>query len=271
MPKFNALTNAMILAANQAAKPLLRDFGEVEKLQVARKGPADFVSIADKRTQSILVEQLSEAFPNYGFILEEGDDINADKNHVFIIDPLDGTTNFLHGIPHFAISIAAQEHGKISNAVIYDPVKNEVFVAEKGRGAFMNDQRLRVSGRGNLDNCLFATGIPFLGHGDAQAKQKFIGQLTNMMDKTAGVRRMGAASLDLAYVAAGRYDGYWEANVQVWDIAAGIAIVQEAGGNVTDFSGRSIIRTQANSQNSIDPKEVVAANFDIHQDFLELL
>lgn len=224
----SALLNVMVKAAEKAAKGLVRDFGEVEHLQVSRKGPGDFVSNADMQAQKVLREELAKARPNFGFLAEEKDGAvdTSGKAERWIIDPLDGTTNFLHGIGHWAISIAAEREGELIAGVIYDPIKNELFTAEKGIGAYLNNRRLRVSARTDLLDCLLATGIPFAGC----PVHDFIPELRAVMTKVSGVRRFGAAALDLAYVAAGRYDTYWERNIKPWDIAAGIVLVREAGG-----------------------------------------
>ncbi|MDE0814831.1 MAG: inositol monophosphatase family protein [Alphaproteobacteria bacterium] len=231
--------NVMAMAAEKAARALVRDFGEVEQLQVSRKGPADFVSTADTKAEKTLVRELSKARPNFGFLLEEqGEIAGVDPMNRWIIDPLDGTTNFLHGLPHFAISIALEYDKEVIAGVIYDPVRDEMFWSERGQGTYLNDKRLRVSGRDQLSEGLFATGIPFMGILEDGGHQLFIRQLENVMGVTSGVRRWGAASLDLAYVAAGRYDGFWENGLNPWDVAAGILMVREAGGQVTDISGR---------------------------------
>ena len=243
-----ALMNVMIGAARKAGRGLPRDFGEVEQLQVSQKGPSDFVSAADLKSERILREELSKARPGFGFLAEEsGAHAGSDAENRWIIDPLDGTTNFLHGLPHFAISVALERAGESVAGVIYDPIKNEMFVAEKGSGAFMNDRRLRVSARKSLGESILATGIPFRGQGDPVV---FSRQLEFAMRETAGVRRFGAASLDLAYVAAGRYDAFWEEGLAPWDVAAGILLVREAGGYVSDLKGgqtmlhgRSILAT----------------------------
>jgi myo-inositol-1(or 4)-monophosphatase len=222
-------------AAYRAAHGLIHDFGEVEQLQVSRKGPAGFVSEADYRAEHTLRAELGRARPAYGFLLEEGGEVaGTDTEHRWIVDPLDGTTNFLHGIPHFAISLAVQEGAEIRSAVVYDPVKDEMFWAEKGGGAYVNDHRLRVSARPRLIDALIATGIP---HGERPGQKEFLGQLEAVMAKTSGVRRLGAAALDLAYVAAGRYDGFWESHLSPWDLAAGILLVREAGGMVSEIDG----------------------------------
>ncbi len=227
----SANMNVMIKAARIAGRSLIKDFGEVENLQVSVKGAGDFVSKADLRAQSIIKEQLLEARPNYGWLAEEedGEIIGPDPTRRWIVDPLDGTTNFLHGMPHFAVSIALEHKGDIVAAVVYDPAKDELFHSEKGQGAFMNQTRLRVSGRRSMIESVFATGImPTGGSHLTQVLQ----DLGRMIPATAGIRRWGAASLDLAYVAAGRYDGYWEYGLNPWDIAAGVLIVREAGGFV---------------------------------------
>lgn len=232
----SALMNVMLIAVKKAAKGLVRDFGELENLQVSRKGPSDFVSNADLKAEKILKAELRKARPAYSFLMEEsGAEDGADTSRRWIVDPLDGTTNFLHGIPHFAISVALEEKGEIVAGVIYNPILDELYTAEKGNGAFVNDRRLRVSGRRDLAESLFATGIPFQGKG---GHARFLGQLAKVMAKTSGVRRIGAASLDLAYVAAGRVDGYWEEGLHPWDCAAGILLVKEAGGYVTTLDGK---------------------------------
>lgn len=223
-------------ACRKAAVRLRRDFGEVSQLQVSRKGPADFVSAADRATEALLVDELSRARPGWGFLREEGDAITgAPGAPRFIVDPLDGTTNFLHGIPHFAISVAVEKAGELVVGVVYQPLTDETFWAERGRGAWLHNARLRVSGRRDLAECLVATGIPYRGHGD---RARFEAILHRVMPEVAGIRRFGAASLDLAWVAAGRFDAFWEEGLKPWDVAAGILLVQEAGGFVTDFRGQ---------------------------------
>ncbi|WP_343717586.1 inositol monophosphatase family protein [Inquilinus sp.] len=231
------LITVMIRAAQKAGRGLVRDFGEVENLQVSRKGPADFVSAADLKAEETLRDELTRARPRFGWLMEEGGVIEGeDKDRRWVVDPLDGTTNFLHGIPHFAISIALEQDGVPVAGVIFNPVTDELYWAEKGAGAFLNDRRLRVSSRKNLADSLIGTGMPFMGRGDSLAYQR---ELQMIMPHVAGIRRMGAASLDLAYVAAGRFDGFWETGLNPWDIAAGIVLVQEAGGFVTDVDGKS--------------------------------
>jgi myo-inositol-1(or 4)-monophosphatase len=233
----SALINSMLKAADKAAWRLKRDFGEVENLQVSRKGPADFVTAADLKAEEILRNELAKARPGYGFLLEEGGKTPAsdESERRWIVDPLDGTSNFLHGLPHFAISIALEERGEILAGLVLDPLKNEIYHAEKGTGAYLNDRRLRVSGRSRLSESLIATGAPYMGHGD---RSLFLAECNQIMAETAGIRRWGAASLDLAYVAAGRYDGFWEWGLSPWDTAAGIILVREAGGIVSQVDNR---------------------------------
>ncbi|MEM9751705.1 MAG: inositol monophosphatase family protein [Pseudomonadota bacterium] len=235
MAHASPLITVMVGAARKAARSLRRDFGEVEQLQVSRKGAADFVSAADVRAEEILVEELRKARPKYGFLLEEGGEIEGtDNSNRWIVDPLDGTTNFLHGLPHFAISIALERDREPYAGVIFNPITDELYWGEKGQGAFMNERRLRVSGRSDLSESIFATGIPFLGRGE---HDQFLGELRRIMAHTAGVRRWGAAALDLAFVAAGRYDGFWERGLAPWDVAAGMVLVREAGGVVETIEG----------------------------------
>ncbi|MFC3676462.1 inositol monophosphatase family protein [Ferrovibrio xuzhouensis] len=255
-----ALINAMANAARKAQRSLIRDFNEVENLQVSKKGPADFVSAADRKAEKILQQELAKLRPDFGFVMEEGGRIEAkDGKHYWIIDPLDGTTNFLHGIPHFAISIGVTRDDDLIAGVILDVVRDELFWAEKGGGAFLNDRRLRVSARRKLPEALFATGIPFHGR---PGHAPFLKEMTSVMAEVAGIRRMGAAALDLAYVAAGRYDGFWEANLSPWDIAAGIVIVREAGGLVTDLAG---------GEKMLETGGIIAANDAMHTPLRKLL
>ena len=225
----SANLNLMIKAARRAGRSLVKDFREVENLQVSSKGAGDFVSRADIAAEKIIREELMEGRPNYGWLAEETKQEirGSDPTRRWIVDPLDGTTNFLHGMPHWAVSIALEHKGEIVTAVVYDPAKDEMFVAEKGMGAFVNDMRLRVSGRRAMIECVFATGLPFAGRGDLPAT---LGELARLLPQCAGVRRWGAAALDLAYVAAGRYDGFWERALHPWDVAAGLLLVKEAGG-----------------------------------------
>ncbi len=255
------ILNVMIRAADRAARGLKRDFGEVANLQVSRKGPADFVSAADLRAEKILKEELRKARPDYGFLMEESGAQAGrnDSERCWIVDPLDGTTNFLHGLPHFAVSIGLVEADRVIAGVVYDPIKEDLFYAEKGGGAYLNDRRMRVSSRGRLDESLLATGIPFKGRGGEEA---FTDELDQAMRQTAGVRRWGTASLDFAYVAAGRYDGYWERDVEPWDVAAGILLVREAGGYVTAIDGGQV---------RLDGHSFLAANDRLHDTLVKLL
>lgn len=240
----SANLNVMMKTARRAGRALLKDFGEVENLQVSTKGPGDFVSRADRNAEKIIKEALMEARPTYGFLGEEGTEIDGeDPTRRWIVDPLDGTTNYLHGMPHWAVSIALEHKGEIVIGVIYDPVKDELFFAEKGGGAWMNEKRLRVSGRSRMIESVFATGLPFAGRSDLPESLKDLGRL---LPACAGVRRWGAAALDLAYVAAGRYDGFWERRLQPWDMAAGLVIVREAGGIVEPLKpGGNIMEDRA--------------------------
>ena len=226
----SANLNVMLKTARKAAKGLLKDFGEVEQLQVSAKGPGDFVSRADRQAERVIREALMEARPSYGFLGEEDGAVpGEDPTRRWIVDPLDGTTNFLHGLPHWAISIALEHKGQIVAGVVYDPVKDEMFFAEKGLGAFLNESRLRVSGRTRMTEAIFATGVPF---GPRRDLPTTLADMARLMPLCAGVRRFGAAALDLAYVAAGRYEGFWERGLMPWDMAAGLLIVSEAGGFV---------------------------------------
>lgn len=260
MASYSANVTVMTGAARKAARGLIRDFGEVENLLVSVKGVSDFVSKADIKAEQVIRADLTHARPAYGWMGEESEPVEGtDPRRRWIVDPLDGTTNFLHGLPHWAISIAMEHKDEVVAAVIYDPVKDELFTAEKGAGAWMNGKRIRVSNRKDLSECLFATGVPF---GAKKTLGKTTGDLIALMPACAGVRRMGAASLDLAYVAAGRYDGYWERELQPWDIAAGILLVREAGGYITDISGGSDILAAGS---------VIASNAEIHAKFAKML
>ena len=250
----SALMNVMDQAARKATRGLARDFGEVEHLQVSVKGPADFVSAADTRAEQVLFEELSRARPGYGFLMEERGAIEgADKTHRWIIDPLDGTTNFLHGIPVFAISIGLERDGEIVAGLIHNPASGETFTAERGKGAYLNDRRIRIAGRTTMDDCVIATGIPHRGKSD---HAQFLSECEMVMSRSAGLRRMGAASLDLAWVAAGRFDGFWERNLQAWDLAAGVILVKEAGGYVTGLGGKP---------DMLETGGIVAGNEQIHR------
>jgi myo-inositol-1(or 4)-monophosphatase len=254
------IINVMASAALKAARRLIRDFGEVEQLQVSVKGPGEFVSSADLRAEQVLRTELAKARPGYGMLMEEsGTTPGSDTRHRWIVDPLDGTTNFLHGIPHFAISIALERDSEIIAGVIYEPLRDELFWAEKGGSAFLNDRRLRVSARRNMGDAVIGTGMPFTGRGD---HARYLATLAPIMAATSGVRRQGAAALDLAYVAAGRLDGYWEFGLSPWDIAAGIIIVREAGGYVTDLAG---------GHGMLESGDVLAANDHLHLPLAGLL
>jgi myo-inositol-1(or 4)-monophosphatase len=256
----SALINVMVAAARKAARNLRRDFGEVEKLQVSLKGPANFVCAADHRAEETLRAELAKARPGYGFLGEEGGrQEGSDKTHCWIVDPLDGTTNFLHGIPHFAISIALERESAIVAGIVYNPLNEELFVAERGKGAFLNDQRLRVAARRRLSEAVFACGLPHLGRGDlAQFRKEF----AVVQEKVAGLRRFGAATLDLGWVAAGRLDAYWERNLSPWDMAAGLLIVREAGGFASDLDG---------GDDMFGKREIIAGNETMQGELLALI
>jgi myo-inositol-1(or 4)-monophosphatase len=257
----SANIHVMVQAAHKAARHLVRDFGEVEHLQVSIKGPGDFVSAADRRAEQILREELSRARPGFAFLLEESGAIGGEEtDHRWIVDPLDGTTNFLHAMPHFAISIALERRGELVAGVVYDPIKDEMFCAEKGAGAYLNDRRLRVSRRSELSSCLIGTGIPVL---DWPGRAKgFLPQLERISDYVAGIRRLGTASLDLAYVASGRLDGFWEYGLKPWDMAAGIVLIREAGGLVGRLEGDDEL---------LDPGTLVAGNPAVFAQLTQLL
>jgi len=262
----SGLIRVMERAARKAGGKLRRDFGEVEHLQVSRKGPADFVSKADRIAERTIYDELLQARPDWGFLMEEAGEIEGDPGKPrWIVDPLDGTSNFLHGIPHFAVSIAAQEPapgggwGEVVAGVVYQPVTDETFWAEKTRGAWLHDGRLRVSSRARLSDALIATGVPFQGHGNFGEWTRIFAALGPQI---AGVRRFGAASLDLAWVAAGRFDGFWESDLSPWDTAAGCLLVREAGGFVTDYRGRSL---------PVCDKQLLAGNDTIHSKAHKLL
>ena len=260
----SALLNVMVGAATKAGRRLSRDFGEVENLQVSVKGPSDYVSRADKQAEQTIREELAKARPDYGFLGEEGTEVpSRDGRHRWIVDPLDGTTNFLHSIPLFASSIALERRtagkAEIVAAVVYNPVLDELWTAEKGSGAFLNDRRIRVAARRRLEDAVVGNGMPHLGRGD---HGRFLMQLRAVMSRVAGSRRMGAASLDLASVATGRLDGYWEEGLSPWDIAAGLLLVREAGGFATDPEGGADV---------MEAGHVVAGNELIHKQLLAVL
>ncbi|MEL6798999.1 MAG: inositol monophosphatase family protein [Pseudomonadota bacterium] len=252
----SANLNIMIKAARRAGRSLVKDFGEVENLQVSSKGAGDFVSRADIAAEAMIREDLMGARPNYGWLGEESDPVEGkDPTRRWIVDPLDGTTNFLHGLPHWAVSIALEYKGEIVSAVVFDPVKDEMFMAEKGQGAWINNQRLRVSDRRVMIECVFATGLPFGGRPDLP---ETLQDLARLLPATAGVRRFGAAALDLAYVAAGRYEGYWERGLNAWDIAAGVLLVREAGG---------LIEALDRDDDLLDTGSLIAANGNVFDAF----
>jgi myo-inositol-1(or 4)-monophosphatase len=256
----SALINVMVKAALRAGRSLKRDLGEIEHLQVSLKGPANFVSLADKRAEEMLYTDLSKARPGYGFLGEEGGTREGtDKSHTWIVDPLDGTTNFLHGIPQFAISIGLQREDTIIAGVVYNPANDEIYVAERGKGAFLNDQRIRVAARERLADAVVACGMPHYGRGDlALARNEIAAAQQNF----AGLRRYGAATLDLAWIAAGRLDAYWERDLSPWDLAAGTILVREAGGFVSDCDGKDAVMAKG---------QVVAGNDTMHRELLRLL
>jgi myo-inositol-1(or 4)-monophosphatase len=259
MPYLSPALNVMTTAARKAGRGLIRDFGEIENLQVSMKGPADFVSTADERTERILIHELSKARPGYNFLVEETGVIEGpDKTHRFIIDPLDGTTNFLHGLPHFAISIALERERQLVSAVVYNPVTDEMFTAEKSHGAYLHNKRLRVAARSSLNEALIATGIPFRGR---PGHEQFLEELPPIMDSTSGVRRLGSAALDLAWVAAGRFDAFWERGLAPWDVAAGMLLVREAGGVVSDLAG---------GERALQTGDILVANEKLHPQLLKL-
>ena len=256
----SAQLNVMIAAARKAARTLKRDFGEIEHLQVSLKGPANFVSAADRRAEEILRTELLKARPGYGFLGEEGGKHEgSDPANTWIVDPLDGTTNFLHGIPHFAISIALERAGTVIAGVIYNPANDELYTAERGKGAFLNDKRLRVAGRKRMQEAVIACGLPHQGRGDLVLGRK---EIAAVQETVAGLRRFGAAALDLAFVAAGRFDGYWERDLSPWDMAAGIIMVRESGGFITDIDGGEAMFAKGH---------IVAGNEPMHHQLLEML
>ncbi len=256
----SANLNVMIKAARLAGRSLVKDFREVENLQVSMKGAGDFVSKADFAAEKIIKDELMGARPTYGWVGEESDDIDgADPTRRWIVDPLDGTTNFLHGLPHWAVSIGLEHKGQVVAGVVFDPAKDEMFYAEKGAGAWMNETRLRVSGRNRLIESIFATGLPFGGRADLP---ETLQDLARILPTCAGVRRWGAAALDLAYVAAGRYDGFWERRLNAWDLAAGVIIVREAGG---------LIEPLRKGGNILEDGEVICANEPIFDAFAKII
>ncbi|MFN8947925.1 MAG: inositol monophosphatase family protein [Alphaproteobacteria bacterium] len=254
------LMNIMTGAVRKAARAILRDFGELENLQVMRKGLADFVTKADLKAEKVLREELVRTRPHYGFVMEEGGVIEGpDKSHRWFIDPLDGTINFMHGVPHFAVSVGLEREGHLVAGVVYNPVTDDMFTAEKGQGAWHNERRLRVSGRRELADALVATGIPHRGR---PGHEGFLGEVNAVMREVSGVRRFGSAALDLAWVAAGRYDAFWERSLSSWDVAAGIVLVREAGGIVSDL---------ASGQDMLTNGHILASNGNLHGPMLKTL
>jgi myo-inositol-1(or 4)-monophosphatase len=256
----SALMTVMIAAARKAGRGLTRDFGEVEQLQVSVKGPANFASSADHRSEETLYRELLRARPGYGFLMEERGVVEGpDKTHRWIIDPLDGTTNFLHGVPLFAVVIALERDGEIVAGLTYNPIHDELYTAEKGQGAFLNNRRLRVAARKSLGEALITTGIPHRGR---PAHERFLAECKGLMAQVAGIRRTGSAAIDLAWVAAGRFDGYIERGLSPWDMAAGMLLVREAGGHVTDTKG---------GKRMLETGDIVAGNTHVHRAMLEVL
>ena len=252
----------MVKACRKSAKTLIRDFGEVEKLQVSLKGPGDFVTASDKKVEKILIEELQKARPNYSILSEEGGEINNDDSFKWIIDPIDGTANFLHGIPHFGISVGLEHDKEIVSGIIFDPIKDEMFTAEKGNGSYLNNQRMRVSARLKLKNCVIFTGGPSYEE-KGRDKELALEEYKKISSKVLiPIRKLGSASLDMAYVAAGRCDGFWQRNLNYWDIAAGIILVKEAGGFVTDFDG---------NDKYVENKTILATNSKINEEMIEVL
>jgi len=248
----SANINVMVKACRKASRYLIRDFGEIEKLQVSIKGPGDFVTSSDKKVEKIIIEELEKARPSYSILSEEIGEVNKDKEFKWIIDPIDGTSNFLHGIPHFAISIGLEHNKEIISGIIYDPIKDEMFAAEKGNGAYVNNQRIRVSSRSNLKDCIIFTGGP---RANDKSKDLIFEEYKKISLKVnTAIRKLGSAALDMAYVASGRCDGFLQRNLNYWDIAAGIILVKEAGGYVTDFNGKD---------EYIKNKSILAANSKI--------
>ena len=256
----SANVNVLVKTCRKAGKTLIRDFGEIEKLQVSVKGPGDFVSNSDKNVEKIIIEELEKARPKYSILSEEIGEIKKDEEFKWIIDPIDGTANFLHGIPHFAISIGLEQNKEIICGIIFDPIKDEMFIAEKGNGSYLNNQRVRVSARSKLENSIIFTGGP---KNNAEDRDLSLNEYKNFSSKSfIPIRKLGSASLDMAYVAAGRCDGFWQRNLNYWDIAAGIVIVKEAGGFVTDFNG---------NKDYVENKTILATNSKINEEMIEVL
>jgi len=256
----SANINIMVKACRKASKTLIRDFGEIENLQVSLKGPGDFVTAADKKVEKILIEELQKARPDYSIISEETGHIKNNESFKWIIDPIDGTANFLHGIPHFATSVGLEKEGEIVCGIIYDPIKDEMFIAEKGNGSYLNNQRMRVSKRSKLKDCMIFTGGP---KSNSKNKELSLKEYNNFSSKVhTPIRKLGSAALDMAYVAAGRCDGFWQRDLNYWDIAAGIILVKESGGFVTDFNGE---------KEYVQNKTILVTNSKINNEMIELL
>ena len=263
MPPESAIITVMKQAARKASIRLKRDYGEISQLQVSMKGPGDFVTASDIRTEKILKEELSRSRPSFGFLMEESGASNgSDPNRRWIVDPIDGTTNLVHGIAYFAICIALEEFNQITAGVILDPINEQLFWAEKGQGSFLNNHRIRVSARTKVSESLFATGIPFKGRGTKNDHETFLREIEAVMTASSGIRRFGSAALDLANVAAGKFDGFWESSLKPWDMAAGILIVREAGGIVSDTIGEDKI---------LETGTIVAANPNLHKPLLDMI
>jgi len=256
----SANINVLVKACRKASKTLIRDFGEIENLQVSLKGPGDFVTASDIQVEKILIDELQKARPSYSILSEEVGEINNDESFKWIIDPIDGTANFLHGIPHFAISIGLEHEGEIICGIVYDPIKDEMFVAEKGNGAYLNNKKIRVSSRSQLKDCIIFTGGP---KKEAKNRDLALKEYNNFSSKVLlPIRKLGSASLDMAYVAAGRCDGFWQRNLNYWDIAAGIILVKESGGFVTDFLGENKYK---------ENKTILVTNSKINNEMIEVL
>ena len=256
----SANINVMVKVCRKAGKVLVRDFGEIENLQVSLKGPGDFVTASDKKVEKIIIEELEKARPNYSILSEEIGEIKKGDEFKWIIDPIDGTANFLHGIPHFAISIGLEHNKEIISGIIYDPIKDEMFLAEKGNGSYLNNQRMRVSSRSKLQDCIIFTGGP---KHESNSRNIALKEYNNFSSKVSiPIRKLGSAALDMAYVAAGRCDGFWQRNLNYWDIAAGIILIKESGGFVTDFNG---------GNEYIENETVLATNSKINAEMMEIL
>tara|TARA_B100001123_G_scaffold201593_1_gene228771 strand:+ start:756 stop:1541 length:786 start_codon:yes stop_codon:yes gene_type:complete len=256
----SANINIMVKACRKASKVLIRDFGEIENLQVSVKGPGDFVTVSDKKVEKILIDELQKARPNYSILSEEIGKISNDETYKWIIDPIDGTSNFLHGVPHFCISVGLEQNGEIICGIIYDPIKDEMFVAEKGNGSYLNNQRIRVSSRSKLKDCIIFTGGP---KKEAKDREKSLKEYLDFSSKVQiPIRKLGSAALDMAYVAAGRCDGFWHRHLNYWDIAAGIILVKESGGLVTDYYGEN---------KYLENKTLLVTNSKINKEMIEVL